>query len=81
MASNCGQCPHTTTNNVVTCSGNYVYTQLLHDRQCSFAVQAVVCDDIVGDKINAVLVPRVLDIPNAGSEMQPYLVPSPFPGL
>ena len=47
MASNCGQCPHTTTNNVVTCNGNY--THLLNDWQCSFAVQTVVCDDIVGD--------------------------------
>ena len=54
VASNCGQCPDTTTNTTVTCFGNY--TQLMSSRQCSFAVQAVVCDNIIGDVSIAVTV-------------------------
>ena len=53
-ASNCGECPNTTISNMVTCSGDY--TQLLNDRQCSFAVQTVVCDGIAGDISTAVKV-------------------------
>ena len=44
MAVNCGDCPNTTTSNRVICSGNYT-----DNRQCSFAVQTVVCGDIIGD--------------------------------
>ena len=47
MASNCGDCPSTTRSNMVTCNGNY--SQHMSDHQCSFAVQTVVCDDLVGD--------------------------------
>ena len=48
VASNCGECPDTTTTYEVICTGNY--TQLINNRQCLFAVQAGVCNDsIVGD--------------------------------
>lgn len=53
VASNCGECP-STTDNKVTCTGNY--TQLINtDSQCSFTVQTVVCNDsIVGDISTAI---------------------------
>ena len=47
VTENCGECPNTTTSNKVTCTRNY--TQLTNNHQCSFAVQTVVCDDIIGD--------------------------------
>ena len=52
MASNCGECPEITTNNKVTCTGNYI--QLLNNHQCSFAVQTIVCDEIIGDVSTAI---------------------------
>ena len=57
VASNCGNCP-STTNNKVTCTGNY--TQLINtDCQCSFTVQTVVCNDsIVGDISTAINVTK-----------------------
>ena len=55
MASNCGECPSTTTTNTVTCSG--YNTQLISDHPCSFAVQTVVCGDLVGYVSIAVTIP------------------------
>jgi hypothetical protein len=57
MASNCGDCPSTTTTNMATCTGNY--TQLTSDNPCSFALRTVVCDGVVGDFSDAVNVPTV----------------------
>ena len=42
---------------MVTCNGNY--SQHISDHQCSFAVQTVVCDDLVGDVSIAVTVPMI----------------------
>ena len=53
IASNCGQCPNTTHNTTVTCTGTF---PLLHDTQCLFALQTIVCDDIVGNVSMAVSV-------------------------
>ena len=51
VASNCGQCPDTTTSNKVICTGNYA----MISHQCSFAVQASACNDsTVGDISTAV---------------------------
>ena len=54
VTENCGECPNMTTmaSNKVTCTRNY--TQLTNNHQCSFAVQTVVCDDIIGDVSSAV---------------------------
>ena len=60
MASNCGECPSTTTTNMVTCTGNY--TQLTSDHLCSFAVRTAVCNGTVGDISIAVNVPTVTGI-------------------
>ena len=57
VACNCGECPVTTRSNMVTCNGNY--SQQTSDHQCSFAVQTVVCDDLVGDVSIAVTVPII----------------------
>lgn len=55
VASNCGECPNTTTSNEVICTGNYVQNLIISRHQCSFAVQASVCNDsIVGDISTAV---------------------------
>ena len=54
VASNCGHCPNTTVNNTVTCTGNYTATHRMSNRQCSFALQIVVCDDVIGDTSIAV---------------------------
>ena len=44
LATNCGSCPTTTTNTTVTC------TDVPTDgSMCTFAVQTVVCGDIVGN--------------------------------
>ena len=47
VASNCGECPNATRSSTITCSGNYA--QFLSDHPCSFAVQTVVCNGLVGD--------------------------------
>ena len=52
VASNCGECPDITINNKVTCTGKY--TQLINSHQCSFAVQTIVCDEIIGDISTAI---------------------------
>ena len=57
VASNCGECPHTTLTNEATCIGNY--TQLRNNQQCSFAVKTVVCDDIAGAASSSVYVPPI----------------------
>ena len=44
LSSNCGSCPTTTTNTTVTCTD--VPT---NGSTCTFAVQTVVCGDIVGN--------------------------------
>ena len=44
LATNCGSCPTTTTNTTVTCTD--VPT---NGSMCTFAVQTVVCGDIVGN--------------------------------
>ena len=57
MASNCGECPSTTTTNMVTCTGNY--TQLTSDCPCSIPVRTAVCNGTVGDISIAVNVPEI----------------------
>ena len=57
MASNCGECPSTTTANMATCTGNY--TQLTSDHPCSFAVRIAVCNKTLGDISIAVNVPEI----------------------
>ena len=47
VASNCGQCPEVTSKSLVICNGNY--SHLINGLQCSFAVQTIICGDIVGD--------------------------------
>jgi hypothetical protein len=54
MADNCGNCPSTTTTNMVTCTGDY--TQLTSDHPCSFAVRSAVCNCTIGDVSDAVTV-------------------------
>ena len=52
MADNCGECPNATITNMATCTEDY--TQLISDRQCSFALRTAVCDGVVGDFSDAV---------------------------
>ena len=52
VASNCGQCPNITPNTTATCTGPFP----LNDVQCLFALQTIVCDDIVGNVSMAVSV-------------------------
>ena len=56
VASNCGQCPEITSNTTATCVGNYTNINFRDDiqPQCSFAVQAVVCNDVAGNLSMAV---------------------------
>ena len=50
MASNCGKCPTATPHHAVTCSGNYTWH--MNDQKCVFAIQTVVCDNIIGPAVN-----------------------------
>jgi hypothetical protein len=47
MAFNCGECPNSTTTNMITCSGDYA--QLTSDHPCSFAVGTAVCNGTAVD--------------------------------
>ena len=47
LAYNCGQCPHTTSNTTVTCTGNYI--QHNNFSYCSLSVQTVTCNSIFGE--------------------------------
>ena len=55
LTSNCGSCPTTTTDTTVTCTD--VPT---NGSMCTFAVQTVVCGDIVGDSSDSVNVTTFL---------------------
>ena len=49
LSLNCGSCPTTTTNTTVTC------TDVPTDGSvCTFAVQTVVCENVVSDKSDSV---------------------------
>jgi hypothetical protein len=57
MATNCGECPSTTTTNMATCTGDY--TQLTSDQPCSFAIRSAVCNGTIGD-VNIIV---TVDVP------------------
>ena len=50
MTSNCGKCPTATPHHAVTCSGNYTWH--MNDQKCVFAIQTVVCNNIIGPAVN-----------------------------
>ena len=50
-SSNCGHCPNRVNSTSVTCSGPFINDQL-----CTFAVQTVVCDNVVGNESNRIQV-------------------------
>lgn len=47
----CGDCPTVTNTNIAECSIRHIQP-ILNEILCSFSVQAVVCDGIVGGRSN-----------------------------
>ena len=56
LASNCGSCPTTTNHTTVTCTDIINTTLHSHSTKCSFAVQTVVCGNVLGHTSNPLLV-------------------------
>ena len=65
LSSNCGSCPATTTHTTVTC------TDVPTDGSvCTFAVQTVICGNIVGDSSDSVNVTTFLKEDDQATEIQ-----------